>query len=59
MNIDKASLAVEIDGKVYLAAIKKERLQVLLKMAASLSDNGKLNVIPAPEGCKFTTIEDA
>ena len=53
MNITQASLALEIDGKFFIAAIPKEKFDILLALAGSLFDSGKLPVVPAPEGYRF------
>lgn len=51
------SLAVEYEGKPYFVALPQDRLQVLVKLAAGLSDSGSLPLTKAPEGFKFTTLE--
>lgn len=53
-NIEKVSLAVQIEGKMYFVALPQERLQLLIKMAEGLSDTGRLPVIKAPDGFSFT-----
>jgi hypothetical protein len=58
MNIEKISLAVQIDNKAYFVALDSSKLHLLIKMAQGLSDNGKINVIPAPDGFEFKQIKD-
>jgi len=48
--IEKVALAVQIDGKGYYVALPQDRLQMLVKLAQGLSDNGKLNVQAMPPG---------
>jgi hypothetical protein len=56
MNIDKACIAVEINGDSYFVVLEQDKMQILMKMASGLSENGKLNVVKAPRDFKFTTI---
>jgi len=56
MNIDKVSIAIEIEGKTYFVALDQDRMKLLMKMASGLSENGNLNVVKAPQDFKFTTI---
>ena len=58
MDIEKVSLAVQIEGKAYFVALDRDKLHLLVQMAQGLSENGKLNVIPAPEGFAFKQIKD-
>lgn len=58
-SIEKVSLAVQIGGKPYFVLLDQDRLQVLVKMAQGLSDNGQLNVARAPEHFTFTTVVEA
>ena len=55
-DIEAVSLAVQIDGKAYFVMMPQENLKLVANMAASLTDSGTLQVVPAPEGFKFTTI---
>lgn len=57
MEIEKVSLAVQIDGKPYFVALPQERLKLVVSMAQGLADNGKLNVAKAPDGFKFTELD--
>lgn len=40
----KAVLFVEVDGKTYRATLPNERMELLLPLAASLFDSGKLGL---------------
>lgn len=51
-KVGRVCLAVEIDGKPCFVALPQERLLMLVKMAAGLSDTGSLPVIEAP-GFRF------
>lgn len=42
----KAALFIEVDGKTRLVALPRERMELLLQLAESLFDNGKLSVMP-------------
>ena len=55
-TVTRASLAAEIDGKIYFVALPQDRMQLLLKLAQGLFDGGELVVIPAPADYKFTEI---
>jgi hypothetical protein len=55
-TVTRASLAAEIDGKVYFVALPQARLVMLMQLAASLFDDGKLTVVPAPADYKFQEI---
>jgi len=57
MNIDKLSVAVEIEGKPYFVLIPKGSKELCLRMIAGLSDDSQLNVVSAPEGYNFTSLE--
>ena len=56
MDIEKTCIAVQIDGKPYFVALEQDRMNIVLNLITGLSDNGKLNVVAAPEGFKFITI---
>jgi hypothetical protein len=58
MNIDKLSVAVEIKGKPYFVIIPKGSKELCLRMIAGLSDDSQLNVVSAPEGFSFTSLEE-
>lgn len=53
----RVSLAVEIDGKAFFVALPPERLQMLVQLAASLSDNGKLPLAAIPAGYSFDEVK--
>lgn len=53
------SLAVEYEGKPYFVALPQDRLKILVKMAASLSDSGSLPLSAAPENFKFMSLGEA
>lgn len=58
-TVNRACLAVELDGKPYFVNLPQDRmLQMLIPLAASLSDNNKLNVIAAPEGFRFMSLAE-
>lgn len=59
LNVDKIeniTVTMQIGGKVYLLCMSQERLNILINMAAGLSDNDNLNLTEAPEQFSFTTI---
>jgi len=43
-TIGRISLCVEVDGKAYAVALPQDRMLMLVKIAESLSENGKLPV---------------
>ena len=57
VEVSKISLSVEINGTAYFVMLPHERLKLILSLAESLSDNGKLPVKKAPAGYKFVTLE--
>ncbi len=57
-TITAVSIAVQINGKAYFVNLPHDRAMMVMNMAGGLSDNGKLNVVPAPAGFNFTKIED-
>jgi len=58
MKIEVISIAVQIDGKPYFVVLDEDKKQILMKMAAGLSDDGKLKVVKAPAEFSFETIGD-
>ena len=50
MDIEKISIAVEVEGKPYFVVLPQESMHVVLMAAQGLRDNGKLNLVDAPEG---------
>jgi hypothetical protein len=53
-TIDKAALLVELNGQTYYVALPIDRLRMLVQLAESLSDNGRLQVVKAPDSVKLT-----
>lgn len=47
-EIGRVVIYAEIDGEVKQVILSQERMQLLMQMAAGLSDDGRLRVIPAP-----------
>lgn len=47
-EIGRVVIYAEIDGEVKQVVLPPERMQILIKMAEGLSDDGRLRVIPAP-----------
>lgn len=58
MKIDALCLAFESDGRSYFVNTKKEDWALILRMVQGLSETGKLEVVPAPAGVKFTTLTE-
>jgi hypothetical protein len=56
MEITRVCMAVEIDGKPHFVMLPQERMLMLVDFAATLSDNGKLPVLAAPDEFKFETL---
>lgn len=42
----RAALFVEVEGKTYLVPLPRDRMQMLIPLAASLFDDGKLSLMP-------------
>jgi hypothetical protein len=51
--IGRISVCVEVSGRLCFVALPHDRLMLLINLAASLSDNGKLPVVKAPDGFRF------
>jgi len=47
-NIGLALMLVEIDGKLHQVRLPQDRYAILVQLAASLADDGKLPVTDAP-----------
>ncbi|MGB8928220.1 MAG: hypothetical protein WCC49_14740 [Pantoea agglomerans] len=47
-QIGRVVVYAEINGEVMQVVLPKDRAHILLKMMSSLSDSGKLEVMPAP-----------
>lgn len=59
LNVDKIeniTVTMQINGKVYFLCMSQERLNILLNMSVSLTDNNTLNLTEAPEQFSFTTM---
>jgi hypothetical protein len=56
MEIGRISVMVEVDGQICVVLLPEERKKLLVQMAASLSDNGKLNVAKCPNDFRFETL---
>ena len=54
-EIGKVALIVELKGEPYYVALPIDRLRMLVQLAESLSDNGRLPVVKAPPGTSFTS----
>lgn len=57
MEIGRVSMTVEVDGKVCVVVLPHDRMLLLVDLAASLSDSGKLPFKKLGENYKFETIE--
>lgn len=55
-TVTRAAMLVEVDGKAYFVALPQERMMILVNLATSLSDNGTLTVMPAPQEIEFRTV---
>lgn len=58
-TIGRIVLAVEPNGKPYYVTLPQDRLQMLVQLAESLSDDGKLPVRKAPQGHVFQEVKPA
>lgn len=47
-EIGRVVIYAEIDSEVKQVILSQEHMQLLMQMAAGLSDDGQLRVIPAP-----------
>lgn len=56
-EISKVSIAVEIGGKPYFVNLPLDRMLMLMQLGSSLSDSGKLPVVAAPDGYRFTALD--
>jgi len=56
MEIGKVSLIVELDGQVCAVVLPQERMRMLVELASSLSDTGKLTIKKMSKDYKFVTI---
>jgi hypothetical protein len=55
-HISNISLTLEVDGIPKIVMLPQDKLMLLVKLAASLSEDGKLPVRKAPEGFKFVPL---
>ena len=58
-EITRVSLAVEVDGEPHFVNLPLDKMMILVKMAAGLSDTGTLPVVRAPAGYVFQAMGDA
>ena len=58
MKIGRISIVVEIDGSPCAVVLPYESLEILVSMAASLSDSGKLPVKKLGDDYKFHEIKN-
>lgn len=58
MQIEKISLAVQVNGEACFVVLGQDKLRILVQLAQGLADNGKLNVVKAPEGFKFSPLSE-
>ncbi|MCK5680191.1 hypothetical protein KAI46_05200 [bacterium] len=57
MKIGKVCMMVEIDGRVCAVVLPQDKMLILVDLASSLSDSGKLPVREMGDSYKFETIE--
>ncbi len=50
----KSIFAVELNGKPYAIALPAEKVLELIAIAAKMSDDGKLDLMPVPNGAFFS-----
>jgi hypothetical protein len=53
MEVQKASLIVQIDGKCYAASLANIDLNLMINMIAPLYPDGQVKMIKLPEGVHF------
>lgn len=56
MDIGRVCMIVEVDNTPCLVSLPQERMKILVELAASLSDTGKLPVRKPGDEYKFETI---
>ena len=59
MEIGRISMMVEVDGQACVVVLPQERMMMLVSLASSLSDSGKLPVRKLPRDYKIGVIERA
>lgn len=57
-NVGKIAMFVEVDGDLCIVALPQDRMRMLLSLAESMGDNGKLPVVNAPAGMRFASFRD-
>ncbi len=57
MEIGRVSMMVEIDGQACAVVLPQERMRMLVDLAGSLSDSGKLPVKKLGSEYSFETID--
>ena len=58
MEVSKASLAVEIDGKPYAVVLKDVDINLMIQVVSSLFSDDTLKVLPLNEDYKFESIAE-
>lgn len=56
-DISKVSIVVEIDGRPHLVLLPEERWSYAMAMVSSLTDSGRLEVMPMPDGYSFVDLK--
>jgi hypothetical protein len=57
-DITAVSITVQIDGKLYFVNLPHDRMMLAMHLIGGLSDSGRLNVTPAPDGFKLVSIKE-
>ena len=57
-EIQLVVLVVQVNGITYYVDLGTEELKLLVKMSTGLSENGKLNLVKAPESVKITALNN-
>lgn len=55
-QLGRSVLYVEINDQICIVALDQDRMRMLCKLAEGLSDDGKLQVLPAPSGTTFESL---
>lgn len=58
MNINKASLALDIDGQMCWAILDGIDLNLMVNCIAKLREDGLLKVVKAPEDFKWSSLKE-
>ena len=56
MEIGRVSMMVEVNGHVWAVVLPQDRMRMLVNLAASLSDSGKLPVKKLSDDYHFETV---